>query len=131
MLVLARIVSEPNSFVRNPSIMYICISLFTHPCSFIHCISPNHYNFPNTNLFPEEMFSIMFAFGGRAVCPSCKRPLWRCLSRLPYNLLLNWTSSNDDTNATVADLRKSAAETLLDSKGLKERIRKKERLLDC
>jgi len=73
----------------------------------------------------------MFAFGGRAVCPSCKRPLWRCLCRLPYSLLLNWTSSNDDTNATVADLGISEAEILLDFKGLKERVRKKERLLDC
>jgi hypothetical protein len=40
--------------------------------------------------------------GGRAVCPSCRRPLWRCLCRLPFFRLLNFGLSDRDADLIVA-----------------------------
>jgi hypothetical protein len=50
------------------------------------------------------MISITFASGSRAVCPSCRRPLWRCVCRLAYSLLLNYDNFDAlDRDADVTD----------------------------
>jgi len=75
------------------------------------------------------MFSIMFAVGSRAVCPSCKRPLWRCLCRLPYSLLCDAYLFTSNLDVTETDYEIFGAGVLQRRKGLKEGRRSTRELL--
>jgi hypothetical protein len=66
--------------------------------------------------------------GGRAVCPSCRRPLWRCLCRLPFFRLLNFGLSDRDADLIVAH-RITVAGVLTRLTDLRENHRKRRRLL--
>jgi hypothetical protein len=73
-----------------------------------------------------EKASDMFVFGNRAVCPSCKKPLWQCLCRLPFGLLFNSKVWDRDTDAMCA----SEGVVLLGLTESKQTYRQKEGLLD-
>jgi hypothetical protein len=53
------------------------------------------------------MINVTFALASRAVCPSCRRPLWRCVCRLPFIHLLGLDFSDGD-----ADVDRAAASLL-------------------
>jgi hypothetical protein len=74
----------------------------------------------------KKTASDMFAFGNRAVCPSCKKPLWQCLCRLPFGLLFNSKVWDRDTDAMCA----SEGVVLLGLTESKQTYRQKEGLLD-
>lgn len=73
----------------------------------------------------------MFAFGSRAVCPSCKRPLWRCLCRLPYSLLLSASPLDSDAKLRSVSSTALRAGDLLGLNNLKEICRSAQKLLNC
>jgi hypothetical protein len=111
--------SSPSIFLRV--IMYIfLLDLFipTHLCTACCYLVIGKRT--------KKKASNMFVFGNRAVCSSCRRPLWRCLCRLPFVLLPNLGLLDSNPDVTIA----SGAGTLLRSAVLEETCRKRGDLLD-